>query len=213
VPPTKISAVAKAISASCATRGSALWLVGCASAALLFAGCSLPQRGPNGLRASNAPSAVTVTADPLLGGGTKPALCDAPQPARLQPFPFNKDAARRDAMVGAGRGGGRADYVGGVASFDDLDAAELAWLLNEKFIDPDDAQNAAPSVWLIFRFLCEHPTVRASGYVVSLERLDYRTAIDDIYAPVGDPVVQTELRAFCVGATMTFNERLECFWD
>lgn len=39
-------------------------------------------------------------------------------------------------MIGAGRDPDRAGYVGGIATFDDLDAAGLAWLLNEKFIDP-----------------------------------------------------------------------------
>jgi hypothetical protein len=30
--------------------------------------------------------------------------------------------------------------------------------------------------------MCQHPTVQASGYVVSIDRDDYRTTLDDIDA-------------------------------
>lgn len=112
-------------------------------------------------------------------------------------------------MLGADGAG----YGGGIAAFDELDAAGLAWLLDEKFIDPHDRQNAAPSVWEIFRFLCAHPTVRAAGYVVDVKRPDYRTSIEAIYASEIDADLRTDARTFCVDAETTFEGRLECFWD
>lgn len=190
---------------------SALRFVVGASAALTLIGCGIPHAGP-----SEAPPAAThsvagtpLTTGPTSAAGTKPTLCKAPRPARRSPFPFNKDAARRDSMLGADGAG----YGGGIAAFDELDAAGLAWLLDEKFIDPHDRQNAAPSVWEIFRFLCAHPTVRAAGYVVDVKRPDYRTSIEAIYASEIDADLRTDARAFCVDAETTFEGRLECFWD
>ncbi|HEX6686871.1 MAG TPA: hypothetical protein VF062_29160 [Candidatus Limnocylindrales bacterium] len=139
---------------------------------------------------------------------TRPALCDGSQPAEQTPFPFNRDSGRRDTIAGAG-----ARYLGGISYFEDLDAAELAALLDEKFIDPRDQQNLAPSAWAIFRFLCEHPTVRAMGYVVSPDRGDYRTSITTVYAPRVDAGLRADAQAFCVDAEATFDGHLECFWD
>jgi hypothetical protein len=120
------------------------------------------------------------------------------------PSPFNKDAARRDRILGAGLDVVPAGYRGGIARFDELDAAGLALLLDEKFIDPHDRQNAAPSVWEIFRFLCAHPNVRAAGYVVDVKRADYRTSIEAIYASEIDAGLRTDARTFCVHAETTF---------
>lgn len=189
-----------------------------ASVALTLIGCDMPHAGPGGApspapAATHSVAGIPPAAGPTSAAGTKPTLCEAPRPAQQSPFPFNKDAARRDSMIGAGRDTDRAGYAGGIAYFDDLDAAGLAWLLNEKFIDPHDYQNAAPSVWEIFRFLCAHPNVRAAGYVVSLEREDYRTSIETIYASEIDADLRTDARTFCVDAETTFEGHLECFWD
>jgi hypothetical protein len=165
---------------------------------------------------SNAPSSSPAADASVSSAPTEadnPPLCEAPRPAELVPFPFNKAATRRDLLVGAGGDPDRPGYTGGTASFYDVDAEILATLIEEKFIDPYERQNEAPAVWNIFRFLCTHPNVRAAGYVVSIDRPDYRTSIDDIYAPQIDAALRADAQQFCVDAEATFEGQLECFWD
>jgi len=140
------------------------------------------------------------------------AQCGGPRPAGVDPFPFNRAASERDRVVGISDAG---DYeAGGVAHFDGLDATGLAVLLEERFVDPDDRQNASPTVWEIFRFLCSHPTVRAAGYVVSPDREDYRTSIEAIKAPAIDAHLRADARAFCTDTDgLELGDSLECFWD
>ncbi|TNH28330.1 hypothetical protein FHG89_15300 [Micromonospora orduensis] len=158
-------------------------------------------------RADTAPSAAGATPS---APAERPRLCGAPPPAEADEFRFNRDAARRDPLVGVTPAG----YTGGIASFDDLDVGELAELLELRFVDPYDRQNAAPTVWEIFRFLCAHPDVRAAGYVVSLDREDYRTSIESIYAGRIDAALSADATAFCATAeAITVENHLECFWD
>jgi hypothetical protein len=162
--------------------------------------------------ASSSSPAVVRAATPALA---RPALCGTPEPARRDPFPFNRDAARRDSMLhfyDTGAGVGR--YSGGAAHFDDLDSTGLAALIEARFIDPYDRQNAAPTVWKIFQFLCHHPQVRAMGYVISIDRPDYRTSLETVYANEIDTDLRPDAEKFCVDADeVTTDDRLECFWD
>ena len=185
---------------------------------LASGGCGVPRPAlnqPASPSASTTPGAVSVAVTTASASvvADGPPLCSAPRPAQLTPFPFNRDAARRDAMVGAGLSPIQKGYVGGVADFYGIDAQGLAVLIEEKFIDPYDRQNSAPTVWDIFQFLCRHPRVTASGYVVSLDRPDYRTSIDDIAAPGMDAELRADAQAFCVDAETEFEGHLECFWD
>ncbi|RAO17621.1 hypothetical protein MED15_02962 [Micromonospora noduli] len=167
-------------------------------------GCTAPEPAA-APRTVPAPSA---TATPAVVDS--PPLCDAPAPAEVDEFRFNRDAARRDQLVGVDP----TTYLGGIASFDELDAGGLAQLLESRFVDPYDRQNAAPPVWQIFRFLCAHPEVRAAGYVVSTDREDYRTSIESIYAQRVDAGLSTDATAFCTEAdAVVLDGHLECFWD
>jgi hypothetical protein len=152
-------------------------------------------------------TAGTTSAAPIKAA--PPALCRASQPARLEPFPFNRDAAGRDRMVRA-----VPNYVGGIAYFRDLDARTLASLIESRFIDPYDQQNLAPTTWQMFQFLCQHPRVRAMGYVVSLEREDYRMSITTVYSTGIDSALRADAEKFCVDADeVVVDGELECFWD
>jgi hypothetical protein len=55
---------------------------------------------------------------------------------------------------------------------------------------------ACPKSREIFRFRCAHPNVRAAGYVVSVERADYRASIEAIYASEIDADLRTDARTF-----------------
>jgi hypothetical protein len=154
-----------------------------------------------------------VSAREAMSTAVNPVLCSKREPAPRDPFPFDRDVARRDSMLHFyDLGGGR--YVGGAAHFDNLDSAGLATLIEARFIDPNDRQNAAPTVWEIFQFLCHHPQVRAMGYVISIDRPDYRTSIETVYAKQIDAKLRTDAMRFCVDADeMATDDHLECFWD
>lgn len=146
-----------------------------------------------------------------------PALCDAAEPARRNPFPFNRDYGRRDAQLQAAEHGPAADgameYVGGTADFYSIDVGAVAELITDGYLDPYDYQNDSPTAWESFRFMCQHPTVRASGYVVSIDRDDYRTTLDDVDAEHSTPGLLTAALAFCTDAETEMESSLECFWD
>jgi hypothetical protein len=141
-----------------------------------------------------------------------PALCTSPEPPPLDPFPYNRDSVRRDRLVGVAPND---PYLGGIAYFYDADANDVAALIDAKFVNPYESQNEAPTVWEIFQLQCRYPQVLASGYVVSPDRPDYRTSIDDIHADRSVTMLREPAREFCADAEdMDFTvESFECFWD
>jgi hypothetical protein len=146
-----------------------------------------------------------------------PSLCDAREPVRTEPFPYNRDDQRRDTLLRTAQDSsvpGSMTYSGGVADFYIIDVSTVAQLIGDGYLDPYDQQNEAPTAWQIFRFMCLHPTVYASGYVVSILRDDYRTTLDDIAASDVTPELRAAAPAFCGTADWGFDrDGLECFWD
>ncbi len=157
------------------------------------------------------PAVASATSGP----SSRPALCDAERPPSRDPFPFNRDATARDAMLpfldllGNGE-----TFTGGAGFFGPLDAGGLALLLDGNWLDPDDRQNAAPSAWDIFPFVCDHPGTHAQGYAVSPDRPDYRVSLETIWSPEIDDRLRADAIAFCAAAdAVETSDHLECFWD
>ena len=131
--------------------------------------------------------------------------CGDPKPS----FTLDQDAGPRDDLVGVSS----TDYLGGIANFD-ADTNLVGTLIGSGYLDPGDRQNAAPTAWQIFRFMCRHPGVMAEGYVVSADRTDYRTTLETVYAPTVTAAVRRDAPAFCRDADhKTWRHRFECFWD
>jgi hypothetical protein len=139
------------------------------------------------------------------------------EPAQRDPFPFSRDYGRRDALLQAAQHGSAANgdmaYVGGTADFYSIDVSAVAELITSRYLDPYDNQNASPTAWEIFQFMSRHPTVEASGYVVSIDRADFRATLDDIDAEHLTPELRTAALAFCIDAETEIDSSLECFWD
>jgi hypothetical protein len=99
-------------------------------------------------------------------------------------FPFNRDFERRNAMLQPflSTEGPFAEL--GVAAnifyFRDVPAEVVARLLAERFMDPDQRQNASPSSAEFLAFMQRHPGVLAHGYATSIEREDYRVSIEGV---------------------------------
>ena len=86
-------------------------------------------------------------------------------------------------------------------------------LCPDRYLDPNDRQNEAPTAWQIFRFMCLHPTLYASGYVTCIDRDDRRETLDDIAAPELTPELRTAASAFCATSDNEMDSGLKCFWD
>ena len=66
-------------------------------------------------------------------------------------------------------------------------------LLDEKFANPADSQNAAPSIGEIYDFMQRYPKFKAHGYAVTKDRFDYRISIEGVTAEDVEP---DEMAAF-----------------
>ena len=71
-------------------------------------------------------------------------------------------------------------YFGGIRSFDGVNYDDFRELLSSNLIDPEDAQNYAPTAGEIGEFLREHPNFTAHGYAVSPMRDDYRISFEGV---------------------------------
>jgi hypothetical protein len=162
--------------------------------------------------AASASAVAAIRAAASAEAAPRPALCDAPRPVAVDPFPYNRAWTERDTIVSVKD---PSEYRrGGVAQFEALDRTRLAVLLERRFINPDDRQNASPTMWEMFRFICDHPRVLAHGYVVEATREDYRTSIDTLYSPTIDGRLRTDARRFCTDTDgLELGSSLECWWD
>jgi hypothetical protein len=102
----------------------------------------------------------------------------------VNPFPFNRDWQRRDAILqpftrtdGPFAG---FDTGGDIFFFQGVRAEAVAQLLAEGYLDPDERQNDSPSASEFFAFMQRHPEVLAHGYATSIEREDYRVTIEGV---------------------------------
>lgn len=129
-------------------------------------------------------------------------------------FIYNKDYELRDKIVGTNFDWSKKENR--VVYYDNLDIRTLEKLILNKFIDPNDAQNAAPFVKDIFIFMTKHPQVLASGYLVGPDSEDYRISIDGLYVPVKYVTedIKNDFIEFCVDADELNTEgNLFSWWD
>lgn len=94
-------------------------------------------------------------------------------------FNYNKDYETRDTFL---FGGYNKDLYrfGGTCGIDNISATDIKYLMDMKFIDPDECQNYSPSTKEIYDFINKHPQFYAFGYAVSPERDDYRITLEGI---------------------------------
>ena len=92
-------------------------------------------------------------------------------------FDYNKDDNRRREIL--------ADYFhdegrGGITRFSGVPLSVLQTLLNERFADPDESHNSAPTIDEIRAFMTCWPRVTCHGYFVHIDRDDYRVSIEGV---------------------------------
>lgn len=71
-------------------------------------------------------------------------------------------------------------YLGGCRRFEYMTVETLQRLVSEGFAEPNDKQNAAPSLGQLIEYGKQHSGVTFSGYTISIRRDDYRVSIDAV---------------------------------
>ena len=128
---------------------------------------------------------------------------------------LNKDIKRRDELI-FGKYSPEG-YLGGIKRFGGLTLDKLETLLKEKFADPDEAQNASPTIAEFRDFLLDYPSYTAHGYAVSDDRSDYRVTIEGVGKTGGYDSAE-ELEAFismfrCADEFMADRDGMFCWYD
>ena len=88
------------------------------------------------------------------------------------------DTKERDLLVFGREIDWSKEGLGGTMHFERCPLAVLQKLLANGTLDPDDAQNEAPSSRQFMAFMALHPKLLAHGYVVSPSRDDCRVSIE-----------------------------------
>lgn len=126
---------------------------------------------------------------------------------------LNRDYQTRDALIF------NQQYNNyDIKYFKGLTHDTLAKLIELQFADPEDAQNAAPSIQEIYDFMKEHPSVTAHGYAVSIVRDDYRISIEGLECTLPEDEITKDLIRdfveFCNGADELHTQPLlRSWWD
>lgn len=131
-----------------------------------------------------------------------------------EPFTLNTDWRRRDKILGID-----VDWEsepGGTILLKQIELATLEQLFRERFLDPNDRQNEAPSAQQFLFFIQKHPETVAHGYAISPLRSDYRITIDGLSV---DPSFATKdmtlaFTEFCKDADeLEIENGLWAWWD
>lgn len=94
---------------------------------------------------------------------------------------FNHDQELRDSRLITPDWDVRyGEYLGGTKHFEGMDYQTLQWMVDNRFADPEDYQNNSPTIAEFLTFLKEHTNFRAIGYVVDIDRHDYRLSVEGI---------------------------------
>lgn len=184
----------------------AIALLSAASLAVALTGCSMDDAEPS---ASGTGSPVPTATPVPTTLPTSSITCSSPEPTG--PFTYSTD---RDELAALAELVG--DPIGSPNTFDDVDAAELAVLIERGFVDPGGDTNGSPSMWEFHEFLCAHPEVRAIGFVAGSlpEDTEAIASLQTVYAATISKDLREAARAFCRTTELkTLRGHLECFWD
>lgn len=96
-------------------------------------------------------------------------------------FGLNKNVKLRDEIIF-----GKYEpenYSGGIRRFENLNLDKLKKLAELNFVELNECQNCSPAIREFIEFIEKYPDYTAMGYVVSIERSDYRVSLDGIEKP------------------------------
>jgi len=126
----------------------------------------------------------------------------------------NKNEKARDMLIFGEYN--KDKYSGGIRPYDALTVEQLKDLHESGFLDLETAQNYSPSIGEFIEFMENHDNFVAHGYVVSVERDDYRVSVEGIKKE-GD-ISEQDIIDFATFARYADDficdkEKLYCWWD
>jgi hypothetical protein len=133
-----------------------------------------------------------------------------------RPFEINRDYKLRDAILQIDVDWERDEFRGDLMHFDAIDIVQFKGLLVNRFINPNDIWNNAPSVRSFFTFMAENPGTRAHGYAISPFREDYRITIEGLLVAPDDATseIRDAFKNFSETADdVKIGAMLWCWWD
>ena len=77
-----------------------------------------------------------------------------------------------------------------ICHFDNLTLEKLKQLIKYDFIKLNECQNDSPTTYEILQFLTKYANYTAHGYVVTINRKDYRTTLEGIEKNAGFDSIQ-----------------------
>lgn len=128
---------------------------------------------------------------------------------------MNKDFNKRDEIL-FGVYNKDAYKYGGIRHFKNLDVDALKHLLDEGFIDPEEAQNDSPTTMEFYEFISAHPNFTAHGYAVSPDRDDYRITLEGIecYEPCDVKTIRDFIELCRFADELSVNDEcMYAWWD
>ena len=129
---------------------------------------------------------------------------------------LNDNCKERDTLIFGKPIDWKKDGLGGTESFEGLSLKVLKELKEKNFLDPEDAQNSAPSIEEMMEFMDGHKGFTAHGYVVSPDREDYRVSLEGVefIGKVSFPTITEFSKMFGHADDLTIEEeRLYCWFD
>lgn len=131
---------------------------------------------------------------------------------------MNKNFKKRDTIIKNNCLKIDSDYKFGIKRFRCLSLNGLEQLIDNQFIELDEQHNSAPTIKELYeigkKFAQAGYKLQYSGYVVSINRDDYRTSIDEINSDF-DNITNDELlkiiNNLSKNADEVSNERI--WWD
>lgn len=177
--------------------------------ALALAGCGSDDVDPPRPAASSSQATTPTSAAVPTALPTSSITCSSPEPTG--PFTYSTDRDELAALAGL-----IGDPIGSPNTFDDVDAAELAVLIERGFVDPGGDTNGSPSMWEFHEFLCAHPEARAIGFIAGSlpEDTEAIASLETVYADTISDTLRDDARPFCRTTELkTLRGHLECFWD
>ena len=93
-------------------------------------------------------------------------------------FEFNMDVKTRDEIIFGEYAPEK--YLGGTRWFEGMNIDTVKRLMEMKYMDPDEAQNASPTIKELVDYAEQYDGYTFGGYTVSIDRCDYRVSLESI---------------------------------
>jgi len=103
-----------------------------------------------------------------------------------------------------------------ICHFNKLSLDQLEQLIDLEFIELDECQNDSPNTQEIYNFIKKYPNYTAHGYVVTINRKDYRTTLEGVEKDTEFNSVQEQkdfYKLFGNADELNVDNNVYCWYD